>query len=184
MDKKKTEILRRRLFGKTDFDVYAVLDGAAIPDLLDKINEHKPPNVCLFRGVEEDYELAMTAPYLVRLEAKAPFTSLVLADGLGKHWGIFALVPEDTSFVDLRKHFRNLLRAHMPNGGMVTFRNYDPRVCHDYLSVCDQEQLREFFGQVNSYLVENYYKGEELSELIEYSLKMGRLQQNPLLLVP
>jgi hypothetical protein len=37
-------------------------------------------SVC-YGWVEEDYELAMTAPYLVRLEAGAPFTSLVLVRG-------------------------------------------------------------------------------------------------------
>ena len=182
MNKKKTEIVRSHLYAERNFSVYALLDGAAIPDLLYKFDEHKPLYVSLLRGVERHYELAMTAPYLVRLEADTPFTSLVLADGLGKHWGIFATVPEETSFIDVRKHFRNLLHMYLPDGERVICRYYDPRVCHDYLHNYDQEQLREFFGQVNSYLVEISCKGEELSEIIEYSLKMGRLQECSLLL--
>lgn len=174
---KNSERLLRHLFAETDSSVYAVLDGAAIPNLLDMFEEHEPFRVCLFRGVH-DPELAETAPYLVRLEANTPFAEWLLTEGLGRHWGIFAVVPERTSFVDLRKHFRDMLRVHLPDGEVVHFRYYDPRVCKVFLPTCDQKQLREFFGPVTRYFAEKEREGEAPSGLIEYSLDRGVLRQH------
>jgi len=173
---KKDILLRKHLFGEEHTHAYVILDGAAMPDLLDMLDEHKPLHACLFRGVE-DRELAESAPYLVQLEADAPFAEWVLAEGAGKNCGIFALAPEETPFVELRKHFRDLVRVRLPAGGTVFFRYYDPRVCSCFLPTCDQKQLREFFGPVNQYFVESKLEGKELLEFIEYSLKMGVLQQ-------
>ena len=175
MDKKGV-IVQKFLFSDERTQAYVILDGAAIPDLLDMIDEHKPFHVCLFRGVE-DPQLAEAAPYLVRLEADSPFTGWLLAEGTGKHWGIFAIVPEETPFVDLRKHFRDMVRVSLPDGETVLFRYYDPRVCNLFLPTCDQKQLREFFGPVNQYFIETNSEGEEASEFIAYSLEMGALQQ-------
>ncbi len=176
MDNKATETLRRHLFGETDSSVYAVLDGAAIPDLLEMFEEYEPVRVCLLRGME-DPELAETAPYLVQLEVDTPFTEKVLADGFGEHWGIFVIVPEETPFLELRKHFRELVRVCLPDGDITLFRFYDPRVCNVFLPTCDQEQLREFFGPVGRYLAENKSASEDPSELIEYSFEKGELRK-------
>lgn len=168
--------MRKYLFSDERVHAYVILDGAAIPDLLDMIEEHQPLHACLFRGVD-DPELAETAPYLVWLEADDLFTDWVLAEGLGKHWGIFAVAPEETPFVALRKHFRDMVRVLLPDGATSIFRYYDPRVCNIFLPTCNQEQLREFFGPVNKYFAENPSAKEELFELIEYSLEIGKLQQ-------
>ncbi len=171
-------MVRKYLFGDERTHAYAILDGASIPDLLDMIAEHQPLHVCLFRGVD-DPELAETAPYLVRLEADDSFTEWVLGEGLGKHWGIFFIVPEETSFVGLRKHFRDLVRVRLPDGETVFFRYYDPRVCNVFFPTCDPEQLREFFGPVNRFFAENRAEKKDSFELIEYSLEQGALQRTP-----
>jgi hypothetical protein len=173
---KEDIILRKYLFSDEQTHAYVILDGAAIPDLLDMIEELQPLHACLFRGVE-DPELAETAPYLVRLEADDSFTEWVIAEGLGKHWGIFAVAPEETPFVALRKHFRDMVRVRLPNGETSIFRYYDPRVYNIFLPTCNQEQLREVFGPVTKYYAENPSAKEALFELIEYSLAMGELQQ-------
>lgn len=175
MDKKKTDTLSGQLFGEEHFSVYTILDGASIPDLLDMFEEFEPVRVCLFRGVY-DLELAATAPYLVQLEVDAPFTEKVLAEGFGEHWGIFVTVPEATPFLDLRKHFRELVRVCLPDGDTALFRFYDPRVCNVFLPTCDQEQLRDFFGPVDRYLAENKSESEASFELLEYSLENGVLR--------
>ncbi len=176
MDKKETETLRRHLFGETDSSVYAVLDGAAIPDLLEMFEECEPVRVCLLREVENP-ELAETAPYLVQLEVDTPFAEWLLAESLGRPWGIFAIVPEGTPFIDLRKHFRDMVRVSLPEGDTALFRYYDPRVCNVFLPSCDQEQLQVFFGPVRRYVAENKAASEDSSELIEYSFEKGELRK-------
>jgi hypothetical protein len=173
---KKGTTLQDYLFADERTQAYVILDGATIADLLNMIDEYTPFHVCLFRGVE-DPQLAKAAPYLVRLEADSPFAEWLLTEGLGKHWGIFAIVSEDTPFIDLRKHFRDMVRVSLPNGETVLFRYYDPRVCKLFLPTCDQKQLREFFGPVNKYFIESNSEGDEASEFISYSLEMGALQQ-------
>jgi hypothetical protein len=175
MDEKKTDALRQHLFGEMYTNVCAVLDGAAIPDLLRMIEEHQPLHVCLLRGVDGHPELAETAPYLVRLEAGAPFTEWVLTGSVGKHWGIFAIAPETTSFIDLRKHFREMLRANLPDGEPVSFRYYDPRVCNTFLPTGAKIQLREFFGPVTQYLAEKISEQQDSLEIMAYSLEMSVL---------
>jgi hypothetical protein len=181
MDKKIDTLLRQQLFGETNSSVYAVLDGAAIPDLLDMFDEFEPVRVCLLRGVD-DLELAATAPYLVQLKGEAPFTEWLLAEGLGEHGGIFAIVPEGIPFIDLRKHFRDLVRVCLPEGETVLFRFYDPRVCNTFLPTCSQDQLQEFFGPVIRYLAVQKSESEDQVELIEYALENGVLLSRPVVL--
>jgi hypothetical protein len=70
-----------------------------------------------------------------------------------------------------------MMRVRLPDGDTALFRFYDPRVFNDFLPICDQEQLREFFGPVSRYLAENIAEKEDRFELIEYSLEQGVLQR-------
>ena len=73
---------------RNDQYTYAVLDGAAVPDLPVKLYEMKPPNVCLYRG-ELPPDLVYVAPYLVQLFPEQEFSNWLLAECWGKNWGIF-----------------------------------------------------------------------------------------------
>ncbi|MBO0797364.1 MAG: DUF4123 domain-containing protein, partial [Blastocatellia bacterium] len=91
------------LFEGEEINVYAVLDGASIPELLDRLYEFQPEHVCLYRG-ELEPDIAEVAPYLVRLERDTEFSDWVIEKGWGNHWGIFALSYEDLRV--MRNHFR------------------------------------------------------------------------------
>ena len=118
-------------------NVYAVLDGASIPDLLEKLYKWKPEHICLYRG-ELAPDLAEVAPYLVRLEQNGLFTEWVITQGWGHHWGIFAISEE--GITTLRKHFRTILMVEDPRGKPVYFRYYDPRVLRCYLPSCHPDE--------------------------------------------
>jgi len=75
---RRLETLHRILFENSDQQLYAVLDGASVPNLRSLLVQHEIPNVCLLRG-ELDPELAQTAPYLMELSPQSPFTKLLLA---------------------------------------------------------------------------------------------------------
>jgi len=132
--------------------VYGVLDGASVPNLLDRLYENEPEHVCLYRG-ELKPDLAETAPYLVRLSLDTPFTEWVLSQGWGNHWGIFASAPVELE--DLRKHFRKFLMVKNPEGKQVYFRYYDPRVLRVYLPTCNGEESKLIFGPVSRFFCEN-----------------------------
>lgn len=139
------------LFGVEDTCVYAVLDGASAPLLVENLNEYKPEHCCLYPG-ELRPDMAAVAPYLVRVEQGKEFTELVLREGWGAHWGMFLESANDLR--QLRDHFRRFHKVELPDQRTVIFRYYDPRVLRVFLPVCNQAELGLFFGPVQSFIVE------------------------------
>ncbi len=164
--------LKEYLFSK-DAKVYAVLDGATVPDLLLKFDEMRPPYICLYRG-ELAPDLAEVAPYLIDLKIDTPFTNWVLKECRGRHWGIFA--HSVYSITSIRKHFRSFLTVYDEAGNPMLFRYYDPRVLTKYLPTCDAAELKILFGRVNAYFAES----EDASNLFRFRFADEKLQQQKL----
>ena len=140
------------LFKNEELNVFAVLDGASIPDLLQQLYELQPESVCLYRG-ELEPDMAEVAPYLVKLKQDSDFTDWLIEKGWGEHWGIYALSHESMSA--MRRHFRAFLVVYTPENKPVYFRYYDPRVMRVYLPTCNVEELSKVFGPVEHYLLED-----------------------------
>ncbi|PZN70089.1 MAG: DUF4123 domain-containing protein [Candidatus Methylumidiphilus alinenensis] len=144
--------LARLLFADPGSNAYAVLDGASNPALLGRLHADQPEFVCLYRG-ELAPDVAKCAPYLVRLEQGKPFALWVIANCLGKHWGIFALSRADLR--GLRQHFRKFNMVYDPEGNRpLLFRYYDPRVLRIFLPSCNKKQQAEFYGPVDAFFAE------------------------------
>lgn len=156
------------LFGDRGLGVFAILDGASVPGLLEKLHVLKPEHECLYRG-ELTPDMAEVAPYLVRLEDRSEMTSWILEQGWGKHWGIFALSQGDLRA--MRQHFRKFLVVHDAEGKPMYFRFYDPRVLRTYLPTCNGEELAAIFGPVDSYLQED----EDAGVLLRFRQASGAL---------
>lgn len=158
IEPKQMEVLQkqlvRNLFENPHLHAYAVLDGASNPALLDHLYDDEPPEfACLYRGKLEP-DMAECAPYLVRLEADAPFTQWITGAGWGQHWGIFAVA--DCDLRSLRYHLRKLnmiysAELHKP----LLFRYYDPRVINVFLPGCEPKQVAKFFGPVQAWFAES-----------------------------
>lgn len=166
------EALQRRLFSTVDEDngmnVYAVLDGASIPELIDQLYaDDQPQFECLYRG-EVEPDIAETAPYIVLLEPGTRFTDWLLSECAGQHWGIFATSPTDLD--DTRRHFRRLLIVKDPEGTQVYFRFYDPRVLRKFLPTAAAAGLHAFFDGVTDY----FFEGEKKTILYHCSFS-GKL---------
>ncbi len=164
------ELLKRHLFGEEEAITFAVLDGASVPDLLEKLYRDKPEFECLYRG-ELEPDMAEVAPYLARLERNSEFTEWVIRQGWGKHWGIFVVTRADLRA--LRRHFRAFLMVHDADGQPLYFRYYDPRVLRVYLPTCNAEELKTVFGPVESYLLED----AEPKTILRFRAASGSLKQ-------
>jgi len=154
VEKVITESLVKYLFSQPATNAYAVLDGASVEQLPQLLWEHEPENICLYRG-ELEPDIAATAPYLVKLEYDHPFTRLVCEQGWGKHWGIYIITPADVDIRVLRQHFRKFLMVYDPDGKLIYFRYYDPRVLRAYLPTCNAEDINIIFGPIGSYVLED-----------------------------
>ena len=152
---------------------FAILDGAAIPDLPMKIYEMQPHSVCLYRG-ELEPDIAEVAPYLVELFPDTNFTDWLLTEGTGgKSWGIFARSP--FSLTELRKHFRKFLTVYDEAGNPLLFRYYDPRVLVKFLPTCDKDGLEKLFGRVTEYFAEDGATEFKRFELLNGKLSTGAI---------
>jgi hypothetical protein len=136
--------LEQELFRGTG-KVYAVLDGAAIPDLPGKLWELEPKFECLYLGALEP-DIAQVAPYLVCLEQHCLFTVWLLKNAPERNWGVFAVSSADLH--EVRHHFRRMLTVHDERGRPMAFRFYDPRVFRMYLPTCTDSELTAIFGPV------------------------------------
>jgi len=160
------------LFDKTETPVFAVLDGASIPDLVKSLYQHEPEYCCLYRG-ELQPDIATVAPYLVRLEPDDEFSQLVLREGWGAHWGIFLTSP--VTLRALRDHFREFHTVELPDQRTVLFRYYDPRVLRSFLPACNEAELATFFGPAQSFIVE----GETVENGVKFALAGKALKPEP-----
>jgi hypothetical protein len=130
--------------------LYAIVDTARDPALYDLVTR-TPEHACLFGGRLEP-PLERAAPYLV---CSTPYNVLFDAwrnQGWGQSWGIWC--RSSLSLSDLRWHFRQFLQARLPDGKIVLFRYYDPRVWRTYLPTCNAQELAEWFAGVEEYGVE------------------------------
>lgn len=144
--------LRQVLFSSEHHSVYAILDGASVSGLLNKLYAAKEEWACLYRGQLEP-DLAEVAPYLVKLREASEFTQWLLEKGWGKHWGIFVVTP--VGLEALRRHLRQFLRVKDFTGKTLYFRYYDPRVLEVYLPTCRRDEIKILYGPVLRYIAEH-----------------------------
>ena len=156
-----TPALESIVFASQDAPVFALLDGASAPKLLQTLHNLKPEFCCLYPG-ELKPDMAAVAPYLVRLEPGKEFAALVFKEGWGAHWGVFLSTTADLRA--LRDHFREFHKVELPDQRTVIFRYYDPRVLRIFLPVCNQAELAMFFGPVQSFIVE----GEQPEKAVRF----------------
>jgi len=167
------EAIGQLLFSAEEGSVFAILDGAAVGDLLTPLYEHHPNFECLYRG-ELQPDIAEVVPYLVQLEPETEFTKWLLDQGWGNHWGIFVFA--DADLPTMRRHFRRFLTVHDPDGKPLYFRYYDPRVLRVYLPTCNASELRTGFGPVAWFLLED----EDLRAALRFRFYGTQLKQEKL----
>jgi len=150
---------------------YAILDGALIDGLSNKLDVEAAHYVCLYRGNIEPW-LERVAPYLVRIERGSKLFEWISTNGWGNHWGIF--LTSEAPMRELRKHFRQFLLVAIPDqDAPVYFRYYDPRVLSNFLPTCTPGELDQVFGPVKDFYCE---AGSANSEKIEvHSIVDGKL---------
>lgn len=138
--------------------LYGIVDTARDPALHPLVLTC-PERVCLFAG-EIKPPLHRVAPYLVRLTPEARLTHAWRGEGWGRSWGILCLSQEDLG--GLRRHFRRFLQASLPDGQVVLFRFYDPRVFRPYVATLNDDERRQWFAAVDEFRVETEDGGDIL----------------------
>ncbi len=142
--------------------LFAVLDAARCPQLIELLSASGEEFRSMYEGASA-VDLALVAPYLVRLPGESGLLEKLAREGWGKSWGIY--LTSSLPLADLRHHLRRFLMVQVPGGKWVYFRFFDPRVLRVYLPTCTEQERRDFFGPIGNYLVE----GERESTLLSFT---------------
>lgn len=148
--------------------LFCLIDAARDEQVSAILRRSTAKHMSLYQG-ESQKELADVAPYLVQFDGDAIFLERLLRHGWGKRWFTFFTSTHD--FADIRKHFRKFLFVKDENGETVYFRLYDPSVLRTFLPACSSTELKEVFGPVNEFVVEN----ETPAGLVHYTLANSEL---------
>ena len=131
--------------------LFALLDAARNDHVPFMIHDSGEEFQSLYEG-EQGQDLALVAPYLVKLPPKSKFLEAVVALGWGESWGVF--LTSRQPLAEVRKHFRHFLLVETPEKKPAYFRFYDPRVLRTYLTNCTPAETKEFFGPLLAFLME------------------------------
>ncbi len=153
-----------------DFNCHIILDGAKMEGALEKAKNINAIFDSLYRGRSEE-ELGDVAPYLFSFINHQEFASWIFENGWGNSWGV--IVQTKIDFEGCWKHFRKYLLVKTEDSQELYFRFYDPRVLKIFLPTCDEKQIKEFFGPVESFIVE----GDTKEEAIRFWHQNGVLKQ-------
>jgi len=149
---------------------HLILDAARMEKMIDLAKEINPFNTSLYRNKQDQDQIQPSvAPFLFDYPNCVDFEDLVIGKGWGNAWGIWVLSEAD--FESLYRHFRRFLVVQTQDGQELYFRFYDPRVLRVFLPTCDTDQLLDFFGPVETFVMED----EDPSQCIIFSLWQDQL---------
>ena len=110
---------------------------------------------CLFTG-DSAVELVDVGPYLGQLRDPTPAVVEVAEDLLFNQVAVMVVLKKDglpigdaQRFAQMYRHFRKFNVVQGPDGESLFFRYADSRVLIDVLAVLDNQQLEEFFGDID-----------------------------------
>jgi hypothetical protein len=134
--------------------LYAVLDVAADPRILELVSEACEPWAPLFDGLEAA-RLADAAPRLFALSGDSRLLADLVREGWGERWGVFLTSSREPAVV--RRHLRQFLLANVPGeADPVYFRFYDPDVLRVVLTTSTDDERRKWFdGVVDAFIGED-----------------------------
>lgn len=130
--------LRDVLFGAHQH-VFAIVDGARIPGLQEKLLAQNLPHMCLFSG-EMAEEAGEMAPWVIALEPEAPLLRQMLCDVEGDSASVHGLMRAGAgifvrgpfALADLRRHLRRFMRVMDTTNSPFYFRFWEPEAAAVY----------------------------------------------------
>jgi len=127
---------------------FAIVDGAADPRLYELIVSTLT-HACLYSG---DYseETKKALPYIVQMRNGERFSKIWSSHETGNYWGV--LCKTDLALPSFRRHLRHFTTARLPDGEVVMFRFWDPRVFATFAENGSADEVEPFLKGISSVL--------------------------------
>ncbi len=159
--------MMQQISGHTHF-TFSILDAARIFGEMETAQTLQTNFLNLYMGKGEEY-LSSVAPHLFEYQPESEFGKWLLDKGWGNSWGVF--IETNDTLEELQKHFRKYLMVKTEEGREMYFRFYDPRVLRVFLPTCDAAKLKDFFGPVKVFGMED----EDPQFAVEFIFEDGKL---------
>jgi len=134
---------------------FAIIDGAAdarLYDLISKTRNH----ACLYTG-DYDAETRKALPYVVEMRNGETFSQTWSQHESGRSWGI--LCRTSLTLTNLRRHLRHFTTARLPDGQVVMFRFWDPRVFKTFVEEGEENEVAPIFKGIELIVADYGVKG-------------------------
>ncbi len=142
-----------QLLARQDANLFAILDACDEPRIPMKAYELGEKAACLYHG-KAAWTQAALAPYLVLV--KEAELKWIMDNLAGTFWGYYLVTSTSVTLPALRTHLRRFLTVTGPSGEELYFRFYDPRVILDFLQTSSHQELDQFFGPIETILIQRY----------------------------
>lgn len=151
---------------------YVLIDGARIGTEIGFLKEsYSKQGKSLYLG-KSLQDLEDVGPFLFILKESDSLSKWFKEHAWGNSFGVLAF--SHVGFEALHKHCRKFLLVQTEDHQELYFRFYDPRVLRIFLPTCTWPQLREFFGPIEYFILED----EDPDYLIKYQLNRELLITN------
>lgn len=157
--------------------LYVILDACQASDLVDVArSQFKQPVRMLFKGAAASCEeIESVAPYFIPVDLETEFLEH-WSEFWGRNAGILFVSAAEPRVIF--RHLRKIFVVQDEQGQEYFFRFYDPRVLRVYLPTCTPEELTEFFGPVERFVLE----GDDPNSLLSLAFELGELKTSSRLL--
>ncbi|HQT88251.1 MAG TPA: DUF4123 domain-containing protein [Acidiphilium sp.] len=133
-------------------DLFAVLDPARDPIVFDTMTVLAPDAQCLFGGELAD-AVRRGSPHVMAMPQPGLLLDWWRQNGRGKSYGIAC--RGDVGMQALRLHLKTLLRVRLPDGRLVLFRFWDPRVLETFIKNSTPLEQARLFGPIRTFYGES-----------------------------
>lgn len=147
-----TTALRENLRTTGGQRLYGVVDAAQCVDLAYEAKVLFGKEIRSLFLTEVQMPLWDVAPYLVPIDPHSDYLEH-WARRWGSSAGILLVTAADENA--LLVHLRRIFVVEDEEGQEYFFRFYDPRVLRAFLPTCSEDQLEEFFGPIEQFIVED-----------------------------
>lgn len=151
---------------------YLIYDTAlnGLPTLL-VLQKYYTVNQSLFKGTKDE-ALIEASPWLFRVDSEQDGN---LSEEMDLSM-LFTLQFDSAGDIHaLSTHLRKFI-YQVIDGREYFFRFYDARVLKKFLPTCDEEQVLEFFGPIDQFMI----GGDTENEVIQFRQEHGILKKQPI----
>jgi Domain of unknown function (DUF4123) len=147
---------------------FVILDGAHFKSKMDQAILLNENHHNLYTGISPAH-LEPLGPFIFEFPHNQEFYEWYMENVQANSRGL--IVESIHTFNEVKSHFKTLIKVRTESGHNLFFRFYDSRVIRSFLPTCQEAELIDFFGPVQSIFAQSV----EADILLNYRIQNKKL---------